>query len=36
VEFRKPVPLPSTVVYAAAGEAFEVRSPTGLHLTGSR
>lgn len=36
VEFRKPVPLPSTVVYAAAGDAFEVRSPTGLHLTGTR
>ncbi|MEE4541956.1 MaoC/PaaZ C-terminal domain-containing protein [Streptomyces sp. V4-01] len=36
VEFRRPVTLPATVVYAAAGDAFEVRSATGLHLTGTR
>jgi hypothetical protein len=36
VEFRRPIALPSTVVYAAAGDAFEVRSPAGLHLVGTR
>lgn len=33
--FRRPVLLPSTVEYAAAGERFELRSSAGLHLTGT-
>jgi acyl dehydratase len=33
--FRAPVPLPSTVALAAAGHRFELRSPRGVHLTGS-
>ncbi|MFJ2773565.1 MaoC/PaaZ C-terminal domain-containing protein [Streptomyces sp. NPDC087300] len=36
VEFKAPVPLPSTVTYASRGPAFELRSATGKpHLTGS-
>ncbi|MCX4665273.1 MaoC family dehydratase [Streptomyces sp. NBC_01381] len=35
-EFKAPVLLPSTVIYAAEGPAFELRSPTGaVHLTGT-
>lgn len=33
--FRRPVLLPSTVVYAAEGPRFEVRSEAGLHVTGT-
>ncbi|MFE0133559.1 MaoC family dehydratase [Streptomyces sp. NPDC059037] len=35
-EFKAPVLLPGTVIYAAEGPAFELRSPTGtVHLTGT-
>ncbi|MEV8016869.1 MaoC family dehydratase [Streptomyces sp. NPDC086554] len=35
-EFKAPVLLPGTVVYAAEGPAFELRSPAGaVHLTGT-
>ncbi|MFE3518192.1 MaoC family dehydratase [Streptomyces sp. NPDC059166] len=33
-DFRAPVPLPSTVTYAAEGTAFEVRGGERVHLTG--
>jgi hypothetical protein len=33
-DFRRPVPLPSTVEYCADGPRFEVRSRAGLHVTG--
>lgn len=34
-DFRAPVPLPSTVTYAADGTAFQVRGSSRVHLTGS-
>ncbi|MFE0118840.1 MaoC/PaaZ C-terminal domain-containing protein [[Kitasatospora] papulosa] len=34
-DFKAPVPLPSTVTYAAEGAAFQVRGGSRLHLTGS-
>lgn len=34
-DFRAPVPLPSTVTYAADGAAFQVRGNNRVHLTGS-
>ncbi|MFJ3706108.1 MULTISPECIES: MaoC/PaaZ C-terminal domain-containing protein [unclassified Streptomyces] len=34
-DFRAPVPLPSTVTYAADGTAFQVRGGSRVHLTGS-
>ncbi|MGW5354656.1 MaoC family dehydratase [Streptomyces sp. NPDC004031] len=34
-EFRRPVLLPSTVEFAASGSAFEVRSPSGVHVVGT-
>ncbi|MFH8758661.1 MaoC family dehydratase [Streptomyces atroolivaceus] len=34
-DFRAPVLLPSTVTYAAAGAAFQVRGGGRVHLTGS-
>ncbi|MFD8797299.1 MaoC family dehydratase [Streptomyces atroolivaceus] len=34
-DFRAPVLLPSTVTYAAAGTAFQVRGGGRVHLTGS-
>ncbi|MFJ2956983.1 MaoC/PaaZ C-terminal domain-containing protein [Streptomyces sp. NBC_00669] len=34
-EFRAPVPLPSTVTFAASGPRFEVRSRRGLHVSGA-
>ncbi|BBA99407.1 putative dehydratase [Actinacidiphila reveromycinica] len=34
-QFRAPVPLPSTVTFAASGDRFELRSHRGVHLTGS-
>lgn len=34
-QFLQPVLLPSTVEYAAAGNRFEVRSGTRLHVTGT-
>lgn len=35
-DFRSPVPLPSTVRYAASGGRFTLRSPAGrLHLSGT-
>ena len=33
--FRTPVLLPATVRFAVDGERFQVRSPAGLHLTGT-
>ncbi|MEU1485989.1 MaoC/PaaZ C-terminal domain-containing protein [Streptomyces sp. NPDC005752] len=33
-DFRAPVPLPSTVTYAADGVAFQVRGGSRVHLTG--
>lgn len=34
-DFRAPLPLPSTVEYAAAADRFEVRSPSRLHVEGT-
>ncbi|MBM7441517.1 MaoC/PaaZ C-terminal domain-containing protein [Streptomyces sp. HB132] len=34
-DFRAPVPLPSTVTYAADGSDFQVRAGSRVHLTGS-
>ncbi|MFE1517788.1 MaoC/PaaZ C-terminal domain-containing protein [[Kitasatospora] papulosa] len=34
-DFKAPVPLPSTVTYAAEGAAFQVRGGSRVHLTGS-
>ncbi|WP_327289322.1 MaoC family dehydratase [Streptomyces sp. NBC_01198] len=34
-DFRRPVLLPATVDYAAAGDRFEVRSGTHVHVTGT-
>jgi acyl dehydratase len=34
-EFRAPIPLPSTVTFAATALRFQVRSPTAVHLTGT-
>jgi acyl dehydratase len=34
-EFRRPVLLPSTVEYAAAGPRFALRSGRGIHVTGT-
>ncbi|MFF9687250.1 MaoC family dehydratase [Streptomyces sp. NPDC014623] len=34
-DFKAPVLLPSTVTYAATGSAFQVRSGSRVHLTGS-
>ncbi|HWU08130.1 MAG TPA: MaoC/PaaZ C-terminal domain-containing protein [Streptomyces sp.] len=34
-DFKAPVLLPATVTYAAAGAAFQVRSGSRVHLTGS-
>lgn len=33
--FRRPIPLPATVTYAAASPDFEVRSAAGIHLAGT-
>ncbi|MEU0135617.1 MaoC/PaaZ C-terminal domain-containing protein [Streptomyces sp. NPDC006296] len=34
-DFKAPVPLPSTLTYAAGGTAFQVRSGGRVHLTGT-